>query len=192
MRNRYIILAAIGALWAGGVAGGGVNVTGIANTCNNCHGAAGISVGKAMPTIGGQTAGYLKMVLDQYKTGERRNTSMGRLVKGYTDAELAALADYFSRQKWVSAGEKADPKLIAKGRALHEKKKCLTCHGAKGEVADDSVPRIGGQWAEFFKLEMEKYQYPELPMPDKVMARAVKGLSAEDLDALAAFYAGQK
>jgi sulfide dehydrogenase cytochrome subunit len=191
MRHRYIILAVISALWAGEAAGGGLNVTGIASTCNNCHGVAGFSVGKAMPTIGGQTAGYLKMVLDQYRTGERHNTSMGRLVKGYTDAELAALADYFSRQKWVSAGAKADPKLIAKGKALHEKK-CLGCHGAKGEVADDSIPRIGGQWAEFFKLEMEKYQDPELPMPDKVMARAVKGLSAENLDALAAFYASQK
>jgi len=34
----------------------------------------------------------------QFKEGKRQATLMHQIAKGYTDAEIAALADYFSKQ----------------------------------------------------------------------------------------------
>jgi len=35
--------------------------------------------------------------LTQFKEGKRAATLMHQIAKGYTDAEIAAMADYFSR-----------------------------------------------------------------------------------------------
>ena len=37
--------------------------------------------------------------MTQFKEGKKPATLMHQLAKGYTDAELAALADYFSKQR---------------------------------------------------------------------------------------------
>jgi sulfide dehydrogenase cytochrome subunit len=151
----------------------------------------GASAGKTMPSIGGQPAEYLKTVLQQYKTGDRYSTIMGRLLKGYTDAELAALADYYSKQKWVAAGETPDPALVQKGQQIHAGK-CAGCHGPKGEMAQAMIPRLAGQWSGFIELELQTYADPKLKMPSQMMQSAVAGLSADDFRALGAFYASQK
>ena len=67
--------------------------------CAACHGKHGRSPTSPMfPTIGGQYDSYLLHALKAYRDGGRQNVVMRSLVKGMSDAQLAALADYFSRQ----------------------------------------------------------------------------------------------
>lgn len=67
--------------------------------CAACHGKQGQApVSPVFPTIGGQYDSYLLHALKAYRDGERQNVVMRSLVKGMSDAQLAALADYFSRQ----------------------------------------------------------------------------------------------
>lgn len=171
-----------------GAGASGLNVTGIANTCNNCHGVQGFSAGGAMPAIGGQPAGYLKMVLHQFHSGERYNTAMGRLLRGYSEAELDALAEYFAKQPWQPAREKMDAAKLAEGKKVFEGR-CMGCHGAKGELAHDAMPRIGGQRARFLRLELQKYLEPGFKMPGEVMRYAVSGMTPAEVDAVSAYLA---
>ncbi len=69
----------------------------LAGTCANCH--AGNSKQSAVvPVIAGRPASVLKSKLLTFKRGEdAQATVMSRHAAGYTDDELAALADYFSR-----------------------------------------------------------------------------------------------
>lgn len=69
-----------------------------AANCANCHGTDGKSAA-AIPGIAGKDKAWLKEVLKAYKQGTRPATIMHQLAKGYTDEEIAILADYFSRQK---------------------------------------------------------------------------------------------
>ena len=69
-----------------------------AANCANCHGTDGKSAA-AMPGIAGKDKAWLEEVLKAYKQGTRPATIMHQLAKGYTDEEIAILADYFSRQK---------------------------------------------------------------------------------------------
>src|SRR5437016_144991 len=70
----------------------------LASNCANCHGTDGRSQG-GMPSLAGQPKSYLVMHLQEFKTGTRPATVMQQLAKGYTDAEIDALATYFSAQK---------------------------------------------------------------------------------------------
>ena len=65
--------------------------------CANCHGTDG-NLGGAVPVIAGRPASVLEAKLLAFKRGEDpKATVMPRHAAGYTDDELAALADYFSR-----------------------------------------------------------------------------------------------
>lgn len=69
-----------------------------AANCANCHGTDGKSAA-AIPGIAGKDKTWLEEVLKAYKQGTRPATIMHQLAKGYTDEEIAILADYFSKQK---------------------------------------------------------------------------------------------
>ena len=56
-------------------------------------------VNSAIPAIAGRDKAYLEETLKAYKAGTKQATIMNQLAKGYTDEEIAVLADYFSRQK---------------------------------------------------------------------------------------------
>jgi len=66
--------------------------------CFNCHGTEGKNA-SAIPSISGRDKAVIEEQLKAYKAGTRQATIMHQLAKGYTDEEIAVLADYFSRQK---------------------------------------------------------------------------------------------
>ena len=162
----------------------------LARTCNACHGVNGVSVGPSMPSIGGLPEAYLKNLMLQWKSDERYSGTMGRHFKGYTDAELSALATYFSKLPWVPVVQKADEKTLAQGKAASDR--CETCHGATGGTPDDAeTPKLNGQWADYMHLEMMKYRTEAAKMPHKKMRGNAKKLADEDVAAVAKYYAAQ-
>lgn len=70
----------------------------LAATCGNCHGTDGRTAA-AIPALAGQNTAYLQEALQTYKDGSRPATIMHQLARGYSEAEIAALADHFSRLK---------------------------------------------------------------------------------------------
>lgn len=68
----------------------------IAFTCAGCHGPEGRSQGVA-PALDGEEAEDLYEILIEYKTDEEEGTIMNRIAKGYSDEELRAVAEYYSK-----------------------------------------------------------------------------------------------
>jgi sulfide dehydrogenase cytochrome subunit len=68
------------------------------NNCFSCHGPEGRSPG-AIPSLHGKSAETIVKSLNDFKSGARPSTVMGRHAKGYTDAEIAAIANYISSFK---------------------------------------------------------------------------------------------
>lgn len=60
-------------------------------SCSGCHGPAGHSPG-AMPSLYGRTAASISEALRDFRDGKRPSTVMVRFAKGYTDAEIDAVA----------------------------------------------------------------------------------------------------
>lgn len=68
----------------------------LAGSCANCHGTEGRLAG-VIPAIAHRPAAVLEAQLLAFKRDqEPRATVMDRIAKGYTDAELRALAQYFA------------------------------------------------------------------------------------------------
>lgn len=66
--------------------------------CVGCHGPNG-SGAESVPGIAGRNAAELRATLIAFRANERPATIMGRVARGYTEAELNAIAEYFSRQR---------------------------------------------------------------------------------------------
>jgi sulfide dehydrogenase cytochrome subunit len=78
--------------------GAGASGEAIGFTCAGCHGTDGESQGSA-PSLKGEDAATLKEMLMDFKTGKEEATVMDRIAKGYSDEELAAVAEYFAKLK---------------------------------------------------------------------------------------------
>jgi sulfide dehydrogenase cytochrome subunit len=71
----------------------------LAATCANCHGTNGRAVDAAtVPGLAGMPAGYMVEQLKAFKAGTRPATVMHQLAKGYSDAQIEALAGWFAAQ----------------------------------------------------------------------------------------------
>lgn len=162
----------------------------LANTCNNCHGVNGVSVGPNMPSIGGLPEAYLKNIMLEWKSGTRFSATMGRLIKGYSDQQIGDLAAYFAKKPWTPAAQKTDAKLVKLGKDVAER--CGLCHGDTGDAKDGETPNINGQWAQYMELEGLKYRDDAVAMPNRKMRNAAKKLSDEEVKAVSEFYASQK
>lgn len=69
----------------------------LAGSCFNCHGTDGRYGEDSIPAIAGNSRAVLHAQLLAFKGDETPDTTvMNRIAKGYTEAELEALANYFS------------------------------------------------------------------------------------------------
>lgn len=71
----------------------------LAATCANCHGTDGRSVTTQVPALAGVPRQNIVSALRGFKDGSRPATVMHQLAKGYSDAQIDALAGYFASQK---------------------------------------------------------------------------------------------
>lgn len=67
----------------------------IAQACAGCHGQSGAGMG-AIPDIAGYDRDAFIQVWEEFRAGKRFATIMTRIAPGYTDEEVATLADYFA------------------------------------------------------------------------------------------------
>lgn len=209
---RGPILAA-GILAAGAAQATAPDAAMLAHACSGCHGAGGVSAGLNMPSLAGQRKEYFVVVMKEFKRDERPSTVMSRLAKGYADAEIEAMADYFAAQAPVRQGGAVDARLVDKGKAvfykhckychldnsqlwglMHQRgeydKRCRQCHAASGPDAKDGIPVIVGQWRDYLALQMAGFKDGTRRMsPTK--AQKLKPLSQQDLEAVAQFCASQ-
>lgn len=159
----------------------------ISFACAGCHGTNGGSAGPSMPNLAGQSKAAIIEAMKKFKSGERPSSVMGRLAKGYSDADFEAMGGFFSKQKFHPTNQTVDAKKAEKGGFLQEKH-CGRCHLEDGKEGKDDTPVMASQWLPYLKMQMELYQSGKRKMPEK-MAEKVKPLSKEELDAMLDFYA---
>ncbi|AGA90982.1 cytochrome c553 [Thioflavicoccus mobilis 8321] len=173
----------------------GVDARTLAMTCTSCHGSDGLSAGPAVPSIGGMNPGYFVKIMEGFRSGEIYSVTMGRIAKGYSDAEIERLADYFHDRPFVPAKQDFDPELAAQGRELHDHY-CERCHSEGGIALEGEEYHIlAGQWVTYLRNAMEDFRTGRRPLDKKMKRKLDRLLEREgetSLDALLAFYASQQ
>jgi cytochrome subunit of sulfide dehydrogenase len=156
----------------------------VIDSCNSCHRPGFLD----MPLIAGQPEQYLRVVMQQQRDGRRSSRVMADLLKNYSDQKIAALARHYASSRWIPAPEKTNAAWVKAGAALHQSG-CAGCHGPDGRRADGMTPRLAGQPASFTESMLKSYKNPKTKQPGQVMRTAAAPLSADDMRALAHYYA---
>jgi cytochrome c553 len=193
--------AAIGTRWALGLLLGTILGSGAAGTsaaladaeagrlkaglCANCHGPAGISHIEKVPSLAGQHPEYLRAQFVHYLLGARQDLVMTEVARSVKNQDVEDLAAYYAGLPPMSAGGvPVDLSLVPRGQSLYTP--CAGCHGPNG-AGGGAVPRLAGQRPDYTFIQLQHYQTGA--RKHTVMEAVVRGLTEEDLRALAAYLA---
>lgn len=77
-----------------------------AQTCAACHGPDGVGILQEYPVLAGQHPDYIERALGDYRSGKRQNAIMNGFAAQLTDADIKALAAYFSAQQGLRTPSK--------------------------------------------------------------------------------------
>ena len=68
-----------------------------ASSCGGCHAPPGVDT--AVPPLHGRAAGDILKLMQAFRSGAQPSTVMDRIAKGFSDAEIEAIAAWYARQK---------------------------------------------------------------------------------------------
>lgn len=160
-----------------------------AAACAACHGPGGNSQQPLIPSLAGQPKLFIENQLVLVREGLRDIPAMKGLLDGLTDAELIALAQYFSAQKPLrTATGPRDAAAYGRGQALSAKMHCGSCH-LPDYSGREQIPRLAGQHEAFLMESMKQLRDRPGPGRDTIMAASLYGLKDAELADLAHFLA---
>ena len=112
--------------WAADLAAGAAK----AEACKACHGAAGISQMKEVPSLAGQPDRFLQWQLVYFRSGTRKNALMQPMAASLTDDDIRNVAAYFAAQTPPDAQSNgaAESSEFTVGQHLAQQHRCASCH----------------------------------------------------------------
>jgi cytochrome c553 len=171
--------------------------------CSRCHGLTGEgSPTGAFPRLSFQGSGYLYRSLKQYANGDRPSGIMAPVARALSDQQMRSVADHYAasgpatQAPLAAQGEASDGLLIQRGGALAAVgdvqrgiEPCIACHGDEG-IGTRNAPVLSGQYRGYLEQQLMLWKQG-LRDRDRgtVMTRIAKGLTAEEIRAVATYFA---
>jgi len=171
--------------------------------CMACHGQDG--GGQAVagnPRLAGLNAAYLRKQLDDFANGSRNSPLMQPSATALNDDERAALAFYYSKLPLPPALARpatAPPPADSIGAVLATRgawnrgiPACVQCHGPHGVGVGAHFPPLAGQPAAYIEMQLKAWQQGRRHNdPLQLMQHLSAGLSTQDIQAVATWFAAQ-
>lgn len=161
------------------------------NSCARCHGENGESMGAGLPRLDIQTPAYLQATLKAFRDGDRQSGTMIAAARNLTDAQIIALAQEYGREVPVTpAGSATAADIARRGVPEFDVPSCDSCHGAN---AREQYPRLAGQDPDYIARQLILFAEMGVERGGphaQVMAKAVGGLTPEQITDLATYYGG--
>jgi cytochrome c553 len=174
----------------------------LAAGCAACHGPDGDGRAGAFPRLAGLDPRYLAASLDAYASGARPSGVMQPVAAALSRPDRLRLAAHFSAQpaapEPASAGA-ADrgpagvgAVLATQGAPLRGVPACVACHAPDAAARSPGIPDLSGQPAWYLARQLTLFrQGDRAGTPDaRVMARLAAPLRPDEIQALAAYFAG--
>jgi cytochrome c553 len=157
------------------------------NQCLSCHGADGRSPQPMVPHLASQPRVFLENTLIMIREGLRPVAAKRGLLDGVGDAEVSALADYFSRQAAPPGAAARDEAAFRRGQALASQGLCGTCH-LPNYAGQQQMPRLAGQREEYLSHSMKRFRDNQAEGRDTMMNGVLRGLSDAAVADLAHYF----
>ena len=154
--------------------------------CASCHGADGNSQFKGIPSLAAQPKLFLENQLVLNREGIREIPQMTGMLAGVTDAELTALAIYYSDLPLAAPPADRNAEVFARGGKLAEGMRCGICH-LPTYMGRDQIPRLAGQREDYLLHSLLQFKNNQAVGRDSNMAASVYGVSDQDLKDMSYF-----
>jgi sulfide dehydrogenase cytochrome subunit len=172
-------------------------------SCQDCHGANGITGAQDVPTIAGVSAQVTSDALKAYKGKTRpcpkvnykrgdtkREGDMCTVAKDLSDAQITDLAAYFAGKPYGALKQPVDAAKAAAGKQIQDRD-CKKCHSSGGKDPADDAGILAGQPLGWMKATLAAFKKGSIDQP-KNMKSVVTKLSDADVEALANYYASEQ
>jgi cytochrome c553 len=157
-----------------------------AQVCVACHGAKGISSDTAIPHLAAQPPLSIFYQLMAFKNQTRMGGGMEQLAANLGDQDMRDLAAYFSAQPPPAPLGAQDAQRVTKGQQLAQQNYCSSCHGAQLQ-GQKHVARLAGQHSTYLISQLQQLRSGQRVDMDGTMGSAARGLSDDDIEAIAAY-----
>ena len=171
--------------------------------CMACHGVDGAGqTASGNPRLAGINAGYLQKQLDDFASGARSNPIMQANATALSEDERHALALYYSKLPLppalakpaaaLPAADSLGAQLATRGRWSSGVPACVQCHGPGGVGVGAHFPPLAGQPSAYIAAQLMAWQQGTRHNdPLQLMQHLSATLSAQDIQAVAAWFAAQ-
>ncbi|MDH4188860.1 MAG: c-type cytochrome [Betaproteobacteria bacterium] len=162
-----------------------------ARTCYACHGENGISGLAEIPSLGGQPSFFLMTQLFLLREGRRGGAPMIEVAKSFSDDDLRAWSEFFSRlPPPPGAGAPDDPPHFARAEAIARRGHCGVCHNPDFS-GREQMPRLANQREDYLLKAMREFRSGARLGYGAAMTAELFGMSDQDLADLAYYFANQ-
>jgi cytochrome c553 len=165
----------------------------LALNCTMCHGAQGMSTSSA-PNLAGQYPEVVIKQLRDYRVGQRASAILEAIARKLSDRDIADLAAYYAylpKARTAPTFYSDDlPALVRVGDPLRNIAPCISCHGGVDQ-------KIGAPWLEGMPKDYLIAQIRGFASGTRrndshaQMRNMARTMTAQEIEAVAAFYAGR-
>ena len=159
----------------------------LAFTCLGCHGIDGYRnayPSYRVPKLGGQKPAALQNALRAYKGESRPHHTMQAQGSSLTEQDIEDVV------AWIASSPPASDELDEQSVGTFEAARaCVACHGSAGKGVTPAPPVLSGQHQSYLAEALKQYKDGE--RGNTVMTAFTSGLTGDDIEQLAAFFAAQ-
>lgn len=135
----------------------------LAQTCNGCHGASGISSMPGTPSLAGQLPTYMYKQLQDYANGDRQHAVMSGVAKTISQQDATDLSSWFASlpRAFQSANQAVydnAEQLVKNGSNERLLPPCEVCHGGNGQGQKMDIPALSGQNADYLSAMLKAFK----------------------------------
>lgn len=164
----------------------------VSGSCFLCHGMQGEASSELSPRLAGQNAVYLAKQLANFRSGERESSAMRPMVAGLSAQDMRAVTLYFSRQR-AEPHVPVDAQAAERGKQIYQRggkatevAACIGCHGERGE-GSENLPRLAGQFPGYLGTQLANFGSRKRTNDNAVMHTIAVRMTAEEIEAVAAY-----
>lgn len=167
--------------------------------CAHCHGDTGEASSRIYPRLSAQNQVYIEKQLRNFRDGTRVSDVMNDMAADLTDAQIVALAEFFSAQPDKAHRVRTSKKALeAVGYYIyHEGNKytqippCSECHG-EFAAGDERLPRLAGQHSNYVVDQLMAFEDRSRSNDSAIMHSIAKNLTELEINAVALYVSGIK
>lgn len=157
--------------------------------CARCHGAGGVAIAPLAPHLNGQHASYLVEAMLKIQRGRLPTGVVDHIPATLGASEIEQIAEFYATSKATRPVQETNAEKVARGEHIYSSR-CINCHLDNGRDFEQEAPLLAAQSLPYLIEQNRLFvggKRKFAPRQDE----AYKGLSDQDLDAVANFFAAQ-